>query len=66
MHVLHYVHVHGHSVIVLLIFYFLCSWFAGDISREAAECRLNVENYDGAFLVRMSESSRGDFSLSVK
>ena len=47
-------------------FFSFYSWFAGSISRENAEAKLMKENYDGAFLVRRSESSPGDFSLSVK
>ncbi|KAJ8037719.1 Growth factor receptor-bound protein 2 [Holothuria leucospilota] len=41
-------------------------WFNGNISREQAEDRLRQKHYDGAFLVRESTSSPGDFSLSVK
>ncbi|KAK3089087.1 hypothetical protein FSP39_000631 [Pinctada imbricata] len=48
-------------------------WFVGKISRNDAEQRLlekdNTGHYvhpDGAFLVRMSESAPGEFSLSVK
>ncbi|CAF1072616.1 unnamed protein product [Adineta steineri] len=49
-------------------------WFYGSISRAEAEKILlqkdsNTQRYqqaDGAFLVRMCESSPGDFSLSVK
>jgi hypothetical protein len=50
------------------------SWFYGSMSRVEAEKVLlekdfNTQRYrhvDGAFLVRMCESSPGDFSLSVK
>ncbi|CAF4835301.1 unnamed protein product, partial [Rotaria sp. Silwood2] len=49
-------------------------WFHGSITRVEAETILlqkdpNTQRYyqlDGAFLVRMCESSPGDFSLSVK
>lgn len=48
------------------MFLFLCSWYLGKLSRAKAEDTLKNEKYDGAFLVRDSESSPGDFSLSVK
>ena len=47
-------------------------WFYGSISRVEAEKILlekdapRIQQPDGAFLVRMCESSPGDFSLSVK
>lgn len=42
-------------------------WFFGKISRCDAEKNLNKPHYpNGVFLVRESESSPGDFSLSVK
>nr|CAB3250834.1 protein enhancer of sevenless 2B [Phallusia mammillata] len=42
-------------------------WYYGKISRIKAEQTLNKQVYpDGAFLIRESESSPGDFSLSVK
>ncbi|CAK8689128.1 unnamed protein product [Clavelina lepadiformis] len=42
-------------------------WYYGKISRVKAEQTLNKPHYpDGAFLIRESESSPGDFSLSVK
>nr|XP_002131475.1 protein enhancer of sevenless 2B [Ciona intestinalis] len=42
-------------------------WYHGKISRVKAEQSLNKPHYpDGAFLIRESESSPGDFSLSVK
>lgn len=44
----------------------LCRWYYKKISRAKAEDILKQEKYDGAFLVRDSESSPGDFSLSVK
>ncbi|NXY18987.1 GRAP protein, partial [Atrichornis clamosus] len=40
-------------------------WYAGRISRHLAEERLLKRNYLGAFLIRDSESTPGDFSLSV-
>lgn len=50
------------------------SWFLGNITRVDAEKILlqkdprtqRYQQIDGAFLVRMCESSPGDFSLSVK
>lgn len=52
----------------------MLSWFQGTISRAEAEKILlqkdpgtqRYQQVDGAFLVRMCESSPGDFSLSVK
>ncbi|XP_028926647.1 tyrosine-protein kinase Srms isoform X2 [Ornithorhynchus anatinus] len=42
-------------------------WFFGGISRsEAQQLLLSPSNQHGAFLVRPSESSRGDYSLSVR
>lgn len=41
-------------------------WFAGSIPRIEAEKTLLTQPFDGAFLVRNSESSPEDFSLSVK
>ena len=50
-----------------------CRWFVNKISRSDAEDTLLEKNSqgdftqkDGAFIVRPSESSPGDFSLSVK
>jgi growth factor receptor-binding protein 2 len=40
-------------------------WFKGKIARAKAEEILRKQTHDGAFLVRESESSPGDFSLSV-
>ncbi|NXS37322.1 GRAP protein, partial [Pomatostomus ruficeps] len=40
-------------------------WYAGRISRQLAEERLLERNHPGAFLVRDSESTPGEFSLSV-
>ncbi|CAG0903338.1 unnamed protein product [Darwinula stevensoni] len=40
-------------------------WYYGRITRADAE-RLLQNKHEGAFLVRVSESSPGDFSLSVK
>ncbi|NXE43214.1 GRAP protein, partial [Ptilorrhoa leucosticta] len=40
-------------------------WYAGRISRHLAEERLLKRNQLGAFLIRDSESTPGDFSLSV-
>ncbi|XP_003382848.1 PREDICTED: growth factor receptor-bound protein 2-like [Amphimedon queenslandica] len=41
-------------------------WYQGKMSRAKAEDLLKNQKFDGAFLVRDSESSPGDFSLSVK
>ncbi|NXM78051.1 GRAP protein, partial [Serilophus lunatus] len=40
-------------------------WYAGRISRQLAEKRLLRSNYQGAFLIRDSESAPGEFSISV-
>jgi len=41
-------------------------WYYGKIRRLEAERLLLSEPHDGAFLIRDSESTAGDFSLSVK
>eukprot|EP00927_Polykrikos_kofoidii_P048992 TRINITY_DN43144_c0_g1_i1.p1 TRINITY_DN43144_c0_g1~~TRINITY_DN43144_c0_g1_i1.p1 ORF type:complete len:292 (-),score=49.89 TRINITY_DN43144_c0_g1_i1:145-1020(-) len=41
-------------------------WYYGKIKRVEAEALLLAEPHDGAFLIRDSESTKGDFSLSVK
>lgn len=41
------------------------SWYYGRITRADAE-KLLMNKHEGAFVVRVSESSPGDFSLSVK
>ncbi|XP_007524541.2 tyrosine-protein kinase Srms isoform X2 [Erinaceus europaeus] len=42
-------------------------WYFGDISRtQAQQLLLSAANAPGAFLVRPSESRRGDYSLSVR
>jgi len=46
------------------LFYFY-SWYYGRITRADAE-KLLGNKHEGAFVVRVSESSPGDFSLSVK
>lgn len=43
----------------------LYSWYYGRITRAEAE-KLLHDKHEGAFLIRVSESSPGDFSLSVK
>ncbi|NXF01171.1 GRAP protein, partial [Smithornis capensis] len=40
-------------------------WYAGRISRQLAENRLLRTNHQGAFLIRDSESTPGEFSISV-
>ncbi|CAH1794492.1 unnamed protein product [Owenia fusiformis] len=42
------------------------SWYYGKIKRLEAEQLLLAQPHDGAFLIRDSESTAGDFSLSVK
>lgn len=42
------------------------AWYLGRIPRATAEQMLRSSTQDGAFLVRLSESSPNDFSLSVK
>lgn len=43
------------------------SWYLGNITRSDAESLLmKPGNTDGAFLVRMSESTPGEFSISVR
>uniref|UniRef100_A0AC11CQZ0 Uncharacterized protein n=1 Tax=Ovis aries TaxID=9940 RepID=A0AC11CQZ0_SHEEP len=41
-------------------------WYSGRISRQLAEEILRKRNHPGAFLIRESESSPGEFSVSVK
>lgn len=41
-------------------------WYHGRITRAKAEDTLTKQPHDGAFLIRESESTPGDFSLSVK
>lgn len=48
-----------------LPFFCPCRWYYGRITRADAERLLSNMN-EGAFLIRVSESSPGDFSLSVK
>ncbi|XP_062999148.1 GRB2-related adapter protein isoform X2 [Elgaria multicarinata webbii] len=40
-------------------------WYSGKISRQDAEKALLKRQFRGAFLIRESESSPGDFSISV-
>lgn len=42
------------------------SWYKGKMKRQEAEQLLMKQPHDGAFLIRASESSPGDFSLSAK
>lgn len=42
------------------------SWYHGKITRRQAEEALLQIQYEGAFLIRESESSPGEFSLSVR
>ncbi|GAV00623.1 hypothetical protein RvY_11448 [Ramazzottius varieornatus] len=41
-------------------------WYCGHLTRADAESTLKQQKQEGAFLIRASESSPGDFSLSVK
>ncbi|XP_042350750.1 cytoplasmic protein NCK2-like [Plectropomus leopardus] len=41
-------------------------WYYGNITRHQAECILNERGEEGDFLVRDSESSPNDFSVSLK
>lgn len=40
-------------------------WFIGKLSRSETECLLKEEDRDGVYVVRESESTPGDFSISV-
>jgi hypothetical protein len=48
-----------------IFYYYFDSWYYGRITRADAE-KLLGNKHEGAFVVRVSESSPGDFSLSVK
>lgn len=41
-------------------------WYYGTVTRHQAECALNERGVEGDFLVRDSESSPSDFSVSLK
>ncbi|XP_051563658.1 cytoplasmic protein NCK2-like [Myxocyprinus asiaticus] len=41
-------------------------WYYGSVTRHQAECALNERGVEGDFLVRDSESSPSDFSVSLK
>ncbi|XP_017265563.1 cytoplasmic protein NCK2a [Kryptolebias marmoratus] len=41
-------------------------WYYGNITRHQAECILNERGEEGNFLIRDSESSPSDFSVSLK
>ncbi|KAJ7397321.1 Cytoplasmic protein NCK2 [Pitangus sulphuratus] len=41
-------------------------WYYGNVTRHQAECALNERGVEGDFLVRDSESSPSDFSVSLK
>ncbi|XP_072539011.1 cytoplasmic protein NCK2b [Salminus brasiliensis] len=41
-------------------------WYYGSVTRHQAECALNERGMEGDFLVRDSESSPSDFSISLK
>lgn len=45
--------------------FYLFRWFFGPIKRAEAETQLlYLENQEGAFLIRESESLKGEYSLS--
>lgn len=52
-------------VLFIYIMTIIFSWYYGRITRADAE-KLLSNKHEGAFLIRISESSPGDFSLSVK
>ncbi|XP_013398393.1 protein enhancer of sevenless 2B-like [Lingula anatina] len=59
------------SIIAKTFIFFFYSWYVGKMTRSGAEKFLlkkeqGFKQPDGAFLVRDSESTPGDFSLSVK
>ncbi|XP_066497498.1 cytoplasmic protein NCK2a [Hoplias malabaricus] len=41
-------------------------WYYGSVTRHQAECALNERGEEGDFLIRDSESSPSDFSVSLK
>ncbi|KAI7808615.1 putative cytoplasmic protein NCK2 [Triplophysa rosa] len=41
-------------------------WYYGSVTRHQAECALNERGMEGDFLIRDSESSPSDFSISLK
>ncbi|XP_075056345.1 cytoplasmic protein NCK2 [Mixophyes fleayi] len=41
-------------------------WYYGGVTRHQAECALNERGMEGDFLIRDSESSPSDFSISLK
>lgn len=41
-------------------------WYYGNVTRHQAECILNERGEEGDFLIRDSESSPSDFSISLK
>ncbi|XP_017560161.1 cytoplasmic protein NCK2a [Pygocentrus nattereri] len=41
-------------------------WYYGNVTRHQAECVLNERGVEGDFLIRDSESSPSDFSVSLK
>ena len=47
-------------------FYYLSSWYFGPLSREEANNLLLAERDSGIFLVRDSNSIKGDFVLCVR
>lgn len=58
---------------LILFFYYCCSWFRESLSRSEAERFLlqkdSTGSYlyaDGVFVIRKSESDKNGFALSVK
>ena len=54
------------SCIILNGFLFLYRWFHPSVKNAQAEEILKKTGVDGSFLVRPSESTLGDFTISVK
>lgn len=56
---------HRQNLNLYFIFHFVCRWYHGAITRLEAENVLR-HTEEGSYLVRNSESSRLDYSLSLK
>jgi hypothetical protein len=51
---------------VLLIVSLLCSYYHGTIARDDAVMRLQKRNLNGAFLLRMSATQPGAYTISLQ